>query len=204
MYVPPISIDVIFYSADIASFSVHDFHYVFFLFRFGAHLLVFDDDECVPEISLREYQPFLLKSSLLNTIVSKEFDTNLVVGGINGDKDLKQLELCLASTERECSSMVHSDCIYQNQEYRFRVNAPVRGYLRLVNGEVEIVEDFNDASGLSLFKEAGWPLRISGRREKDGKRVVLAASERGGPITVERPKTDAIRQWFEIIEANYD
>lgn len=174
------------------------------MFRFGAHLLVFGDNECVPEISLREYQPFLLKSSLLNTIVSTEFDTNLVVGGINGDKDFKQLELCLASTERECSSVVHSDCIYQKQEYRFRVNAPVRGYLRLINGKVEIVENFNDASDMSLFKEAGWPLRISGRREKDGKRVVLAASERGGPITVERPKTDAIRQWFEIIEANYD
>ncbi|KAF8982375.1 hypothetical protein BGZ52_001918 [Haplosporangium bisporale] len=163
----------------------------------------FGDNECVPEISLREYQPFLLKSTLLNTIVSQAFDTNLVVGGINGDKDFKQLELCLASTDRDCSSIIQSDCIYQNQDYRFRVNAPVRGYLRLVNGEVDIVEDFDEASALSLFKEAGWPLRISGRREQDGKRVVLAASERGGPITVERPKTDAIRQWFEIIEANY-
>ncbi|KAF9373295.1 hypothetical protein CPB97_000669 [Podila verticillata] len=168
-----------------------------------ALLSVFGRNECVPEISLREYEPFLLKSTLLNTIVSQAFDTNLVVGGINGDKDFKQLELCLTSTERGCSSIIQSDCIHQNQDYRFRVNAPVRGYLRLVDGEVDIVEDFDKASALSLFKEAGWPLRIAGRRETDGKRVVLAASERGGPITVERPKTDAIRQWFEIIEANY-
>ncbi|KAG0084863.1 hypothetical protein BGZ93_000953 [Podila epicladia] len=161
------------------------------------------DNQCVPGISIREYHPFSLKSTFLNSIVSKEVDSSLVVGGINGDKDLKQLELCIVSEDAPCSSIIPSECIRQHGDYRFRVEAPLNGYLRIVEGQVEIVRDFEEASALGLFKdEPDWPLRISGRRE-DGKRVVLAARERGGPITAERPRTDAVHQWFEIIEANY-
>ncbi|KAG0343302.1 hypothetical protein BG000_000021 [Podila horticola] len=166
--------------------------------------IAFLDNECVPGVSIREYHPFLLKSTLLSSIVSKEVGSSLVVGGINGDKDLKQLELCIVSNDAPCSPLIPSECIHQNGDYRFRVVAPLQGYLSIVNGQVEIVRDFEEASELGLFKEElDWPLRISGWRE-DGKRVVLAARERGGPITAERPKTDAVRQWFEIIEANYE
>ncbi|KAG0013503.1 hypothetical protein BGZ81_000994 [Podila clonocystis] len=162
------------------------------------------DNQCVPGISIREYHPFMLKSALLNSIVSKEIDSNLVVGGIEDDKDLKQIELCIVSKDRPCHPLIHSECILQNGDYRFRVEAPLRGYLSIVEGQVEIVRNFEDASALGLFKqEPDWPLRISGRRE-DGKRIVLAAHMPGGPITVERPKSDAIQQWFEIIEANYN
>ncbi|KAG0351463.1 hypothetical protein BG005_009038 [Podila minutissima] len=161
------------------------------------------DAQCVPGISIREYHPFLLKSTLLNSMFSKEDGSSLVVGGINGDKDLRLLELCVVSEDARCNSQISSECIRQNGDYRLRTEAPQQGYLRIVADQVVIVRDFEEASALGLFKdEPDWPLRISGRRE-DGKRVVLAARERGGPITVERPRTDAVRQWFEIIEANY-
>ncbi|KAF9379581.1 hypothetical protein CPC16_010692 [Podila verticillata] len=161
----------------------------------------FGDNQCVPETSIREYHPFQLKSSNLNTQVSKERDEDILVGGVNGNKNFQQLEMCIASSDLGCSSTIKSACIYQNVEYKFRVNSPTKGYLRIEDNEVKIVKKFEDASGLNLYKEAGWGLRIA-HLKKDGTRIVFAAKKQGEPITLEEPVTNAARQWFQIIEAN--
>ncbi|KAF9378781.1 hypothetical protein CPB97_009325 [Podila verticillata] len=161
----------------------------------------FGDNHCVPETSIREYHPFQLKSSNLNTQVSKELDGDMLVGGVNGNKNFQQLEMCIVSSDYGCSSTIQSACIYQNVEYKFRVNSPTKGYLRIVDNEVKIVKTFEEASSLNLYKEPGWGLRIA-HMKNDGTRIVFAAKKQGEPITLEAPVTNAARQWFQIMEAN--
>ncbi|KAF9430261.1 hypothetical protein BGZ94_007713, partial [Podila epigama] len=163
------------------------------------------DNGCVPETSIKEYHPFYLKSFNLNTLVSKHRDHNLLVGGVSGDKNFEQLELCVVSSDLGCSSEIHSSCIYQNVGYRFHVNAPVKGYLRVSQDLVEIVDSFFDATPMTLYKEAGWGLRIS-QVFDDGNHIVFSARAKGAPIEMEEPVTNAARQWFEIVEndSKYD
>ncbi|KAF9308706.1 hypothetical protein BG003_010713, partial [Podila horticola] len=161
----------------------------------------FSDNQCVPETSIREYHPFLLKSSNLDTYVSKMRVDNIIVGGIIGNKNFQELELCIASSEYGCNAEIKSNCIYQHVDYRFRVNSPVHGYLRIVENQVEIVADFKDASSLNLYKEAGWGLRIA-HLKKDGSRIVFSATEEGESIKLEEMESNAKRQWFQLIESN--
>jgi len=161
----------------------------------------FGGNACVPETTIREYHPFLLKSSNLDTYVSKMRIDNILVGGIQGNKNFQELELCIVSSEYGCNAEIKSNCIYQNVEYKFRVNSPVQGYLRIVDNQIDIIEDFEIASNLNLYKEAGWGLRISHVR-KDGSRVVFSATEQGEPIELEEPASNVERQWFQIIEWN--
>ncbi|KAG0093058.1 hypothetical protein BGZ93_009888 [Podila epicladia] len=156
-------------------------------------------NQCVPETTIREYHPFLLKSTNLDTYVSKEREENILVGGVANNKNFQQLELCIVSSDYGCSSKIHSACIYQNVDYRFRVNGPTRGYLRIEGNEIKIVDDFEDASGLNLYKEAGWGLRVA-HMKRDGTRMVFSAKKQGQPITMEEPVTNAARQWFQIVE----
>ncbi|KAG0029390.1 hypothetical protein BGZ82_007977 [Podila clonocystis] len=160
-----------------------------------------EPNHCVPETSIREYHPFLLKSSNLDTFVSKMRVDNIIVGGIPGNKNFEELELCIASSEYGCNAEIRSNCIYQNVDYRFRVNSPVQGYLRVVGNKVDIVKDFKDASSLNLYKEAGWGLRIA-HLKKDGSRIVFSATKEGEPITLEAVASNAERQWFELTESN--
>ncbi|KAG0030227.1 hypothetical protein BGZ81_002935 [Podila clonocystis] len=159
-----------------------------------------ESNHCVPETSIREYHPFLLKSSNLHTLVSKMRDDNILVGGIPGNKNFEELELCIASSEYGCNAKIRSNCIYQNVDYRFRVNSPVQGYLRVVGNKIDVVKNFKDASSLNLYKEAGWGLRIA-HLKKDGSRIVFSATKEGQPITLEAVSSNAERQWFELIES---
>ncbi|KAF9283861.1 hypothetical protein BGZ74_001837, partial [Mortierella antarctica] len=96
------------------------------------------DDHCVPEISIHEYHPFLLKSSNLETLVSKPPTESYLVGGVPGNKDFQELELCIVSSDYECNAEIKSNCIYRDVDYRFRVSSPAQGYLRVVGNQVEI------------------------------------------------------------------
>ncbi|KAF9325022.1 hypothetical protein BG006_011478 [Podila minutissima] len=156
------------------------------------------DDHCVPEISIHEYHPFLLKSSNLETLVSKPPRESYLVGGVPGNKDFQELELCIVSSDYECNAKIKSNCIYRDVDYRFRVHSPLGGYLRVVGNQVEIVKNFKDASILNLYKEAGWGLRIVQRAR--GELQVFSARYKGGPILLEELVANAARQWFELIE----
>ncbi|KAG0331391.1 hypothetical protein BG000_010964 [Podila horticola] len=161
----------------------------------------FNRNQCVPETTIREYHPFLLKSSNLDTYVSKEREEDTLVGGVANNKNFQQLRLCIVSSDYGCSTEIQSACIYQNVEYRFRVDGPVKGYLHIEGNQIRIVDDFQEASRLNLYKEAGWGLRIAHMRH-DGSRIVFSAKKQGQPITLEEPVTNAARQWFQIVEEN--
>ncbi|KAF9213575.1 hypothetical protein BGZ59_005155 [Podila verticillata] len=154
---------------------------------------------CVPGTSIREYHPFMLKSSNLDSYVSKMRFDNILVGGIRGNKAFQELVLCIVSGELGCNAKTKSNCIYENVEYKFRVNSPIQGYLRIVDNQIDIIEDFDIASSLTLtmYQEAGWGLRIA-HVKKNGSRIVFSATEQGEPIELEAPVANAKRQWFQI------
>lgn len=172
--------------------------YIQFLVSFS--IAFAEPNECIPETSIKEYHPFQLKSSKLNSLVSKSVDGDLVVAGINGDKHLQQLELCIVSTDFGCDKYIPSNCIYQNVDYRFRVNRPIQGYLRVSESAVHIVGSFQNASPLNLYKEGGWGLRIA-QRQHDGSRLVFSTDGGGKPITLVKPIKNDAQQWFQIIES---
>ncbi|KAG0250211.1 hypothetical protein BG011_008577, partial [Mortierella polycephala] len=149
--------------------------------------------------TIKEYHPFNLKSSKLNSLVSKFIDDYVIVGGVNGDRNLQPLEMCIVSSDYGCDAHIPSNCIYQNVEYRIRVQEPIQGYLRIVDDRIEIVENFHGASGLNLYKEEGWGLRIAHLLD-DGSRIVFATNGGGNPVTLEPHRKDDARQWFQIIE----
>ncbi|KAF9950616.1 hypothetical protein BGZ65_006503, partial [Modicella reniformis] len=158
-------------------------------------------NECIPETNIKEYHPFELKSSKLNSMVSRMMDDNLLVGGINGNKNLEQLQFCIVSADMPCNAQMPSNCIYENVEYRFRVEGPITGYLSVTGNEVMIIPEFNYASGLNLYKEEGWGLRIAYLNY--GTRLVFATNGGGNPLTLEEFRSNDARQWFQIMEPNY-
>ncbi|KAF9944915.1 hypothetical protein BGZ70_004224, partial [Mortierella alpina] len=164
-----------------------------------SHFSFLEPNQCIPETKVLEYHPFYLRSTLLRSLVSKKVDANLLVGGITGEKTLDELEMCIVSTDLGCDKTIRSNCIYQNVNYRFRVNSPVKGYLKVVHGAVEIVRNFDEASELNLFKKEGWGLRVA-QGHDDETRVVFSTTGGGRPLTLESPVTNKASQWFEIVD----
>ncbi|KAF9437599.1 hypothetical protein BGZ76_000123 [Entomortierella beljakovae] len=154
---------------------------------------------CVPGVTVKEYHPFYLRSSKLDSMVSKMVDDNLLVGGVNGNKNFAQLEFCIVSSDHGCDRKIPANCIYENVEYRFRVTRPMQGYLRVAGDMIDIVDDFYEGTELNLFQEEGWGLRIAHSRE-DQSRTVFATNGGGKPITMENFKHNDDRQWFQIID----
>ncbi|KAF9315699.1 hypothetical protein BG003_002742 [Podila horticola] len=135
------------------------------------------DNKCLPIGNVKEYQTFEIRSMNLNTIISKERDDNIVM--------FQELELCVVSTDAECNPLYPTNCIYENVDYRFRVNGPIKGYLRVVGNEVEIVPHFSQASDLSLIHiPSEGHLRI-GHRSRTGELQAFSARRAGHPIVIE-------------------
>ncbi|KAG0343833.1 hypothetical protein BG004_004968 [Podila humilis] len=155
------------------------------------------DNQCIPEVDVREYESFQLRSTALKTLVSRSLNGIQLVGGVDGDKNFQQLDLCIVSAPGPCNPPFPTNCIYQNVEYRIKVNGPLQGYLRVVGGDVIIVPDFLGASGLNLYKEAGWGLRIA-HLLPDGQRLVFETTGQGYPITLNVPVKDKAAQWFSL------
>ncbi|KAG0331389.1 hypothetical protein BG000_010962 [Podila horticola] len=155
-------------------------------------------NKCLPSGTVKEYQTFELSSWNLNSIVSKEIDDNIVVGGIRGNKMFQELELCVVSTDGECNPPYPTNCIYENVDYRFRVNSPIQGYLRVVGNEVVIVPDFFQASPLTLqMISATAALRV-GYKDIHGKTQVFSAPRAAYPIVVEEAVSNKVSQWMEL------
>ncbi|KAF9961659.1 hypothetical protein BGZ70_008232, partial [Mortierella alpina] len=155
-------------------------------------------NQCVPETSIKEYRPFTLLSSKLDTFVSRPFNFPFLVGGVTGSKAFQQLEFCIVSTEHECSKTIDSNCIFENVEYRFRVNGPVEGYLKIDGDLLRVVSSFEEASGLNLYKKAGWGLRVA--HVRGDFMTVLATNGAGAVLNMEKFKENDARQWFQIVE----
>ncbi|KAF9213573.1 hypothetical protein BGZ59_005153 [Podila verticillata] len=162
--------------------------------RFSSHY------KCLPDTQIKEYHPFQLFSYHLDTYVSKKIGTNLLVGGINGDKTFQQLQLCAVSLDdEECTTAVPTSCIYQGVSYLIRVLQPSQGYLRTSGGRVDIVKHGVDASYFRLSRDDDdWGLRIAPVREYEGQDSVLTTTKAGGPISLTRRKKSDVSQFFDL------
>lgn len=109
--------------------------------------------------------------------------------------------MCVVSADSECNPAYPTHCIYENVEYRFRVEKPVVGYLHIadtVSGkEVKVVKDFNSATPLNLWRDPGWGLRVS-QIQPDGKLFVFESREKGEPIRVAPLTSGDYSQWYAI------
>ncbi|KAG0029393.1 hypothetical protein BGZ82_007980 [Podila clonocystis] len=160
------------------------------------------ENKCVPGVTLKEYRPFHLKSYSLNSLVSKELDSDIIVGGVNGNKDFQELELCVVSSTYGCSTEIVSNCIFENVPYCFRVSQPLQGYLKVDGDEVTIVQNYDDASELNLYKgEANWALRVA-HFDSEGVPQVFSAAKAGDPIVLEEVVSNKKSQWMEIEEVS--
>ncbi|KAF9325211.1 hypothetical protein BG006_011281 [Podila minutissima] len=158
------------------------------------------DNECIPETNIKEYHPFKLLSANLDTYLSMKPGSKMVYGGAVHDPALQALDFCIVSTDMECTTAIPTNCIYQNVEYRFRVFGPVKGYLRVIDEElIEIVPEFNQASGLNLYKEQGWGLRVA-HRKSNRDLLVITTSAPGHMVFLEEPQKNNGRQWFDLVQ----
>ncbi|KAG0084862.1 hypothetical protein BGZ93_000952 [Podila epicladia] len=156
------------------------------------------DKECIPQT--KQYHPFKLLSANLDTFLSMKLGDKMVYGGASHDPRLQALDFCIVSEDKECTTAIHSDCVYQNVEYRFRVFGPIKGYLRVIDEElVEIVPEFNQASGLSVYNERGLGLRVA-HRKSNGDLMVITTSAPGLPVFLEEPQKNNGRQWFDLVQ----
>ncbi|KAG0033855.1 hypothetical protein BGZ82_005967 [Podila clonocystis] len=174
----------------------------------GVHIATKDrsdnGEKCLPDTLIKEYNPFQLFSYDLDNYVSRKVDTNLLVGGRNGDKSFQQLQFCVVSSDRACTTMAFPPaCIYQNAQYRVRVQGPAQGYLRVSGGQVDIVEHYSHASVLTMFKGDDWGLRI-GYVNGLGEQYVLATKTEGEPIVLEPPKEERVQQFFDLVKLRKD
>ncbi|KAG0328291.1 hypothetical protein BG004_002570, partial [Podila humilis] len=151
------------------------------IYRDMQHEKFSGDNQCIPEVNVREYESFQLRSTALRTLVSQLSEIMALFGGDDGDKSVQPLEFCIVSTDGPCNPPFPANCIYQNVEYRIKVNGPVQGYLRVANGIVYIVPDFEEASGLNLYREEAWGLRIA-HIDCSGKRFVFETLGKRRPI----------------------
>ncbi|KAG0269509.1 hypothetical protein DFQ27_003196 [Actinomortierella ambigua] len=173
-------------------------------FEFDENPFSADLNKCIPEISIKEYESFNLMSNNLKTYLSTpaKKTIHMVVGGQSSQVDSTSLEMCVTSTDTKCNPPYKTNCIYDNVDYVFRVEKPVRGYLKVVGTTaskrvVVITEHFRDATPLNFYKEAGWGLRIA-ERLPNGDRMVFETTSKGQPVTLNKPVKDLNKQWFEI------
>ncbi|KAF9105080.1 hypothetical protein BGX27_009818 [Mortierella sp. AM989] len=159
--------------------------------------------KCLPDTNIKEYHPFYLKSYKLDSYVSKEIEHDRLVGGINGNKNFQQLELCVVSSEHGCDRDIAANCIYENVDYRFRVHKPSKGYIKIKGDKLEIVDNFRDASPMNMFKREGRGMRI-GHFDRGGSRSVLATNGGGKPLIMEDMVMDEHRQWFQLVDEKHD
>lgn len=86
--------------------------------------------------------------------VSRKLGVNCFVGSVRGDKSFLPLELCVVSENKECGPYHQApNCIFENLDYRFRLNGCGKRYLRNDDGYFRIVAGFNDVSPLSLLDD---------------------------------------------------
>ncbi|KAF9307631.1 hypothetical protein BG003_000429 [Podila horticola] len=150
---------------------------------------------------IKEYNPLQLFSYDLDNYVSKKAGNNQMLGGLTGDKSFQQVQLCVVSSDRACTSAaMPTACIYQNAQYRVCVQGPAKGYFRVIGGRVDIVEHYDHASILNLFKDDDWGLRI-GYVNGLGAQYVLATTKKGEPIVLESLKKDSIQQFFDLVKS---
>ncbi|KAG0014928.1 hypothetical protein BGZ82_001588, partial [Podila clonocystis] len=160
-----------------------------------------NSNRCIPKVAIKEYESFELYSYDLGSFVSKEHNYNVLVGGDAHNKNLQQLQFCVVSSDHHCDPTFKTNCIYENVQYRYRVRGPEKGYLRIQDGLIRIVPNFDDATELNLLWDENRGLRIA-KQNKGGSVSVLATTVPGQPLTLEGAKKPTDRQFFALAKAH--
>ncbi|KAG0335465.1 hypothetical protein BG004_008436 [Podila humilis] len=156
----------------------------------------FSSNDCIPGVDVQLYESFHLKSTALGTVVSRAHEGFDLVGGVDGDKNFQQLEMCFIMLHGACNPPTPVTCLALNRYYRIKVLAPVEGYLRAVGGTVRIVPNFLDGTLFSLIKEDGWGLHIA--QVNDDPFGVLETSGKGNTINLSPYIENTAEQSFTI------
>ncbi|KAG0223138.1 hypothetical protein BGW42_006087 [Actinomortierella wolfii] len=160
-------------------------------------------NKCIPEIDVREYQSFYLKSFAFNAYLwtHPKAPLHLIMVGDEPHLNKYSLKMCVVSSEMACDPPFPTNCIYDSVDYVFRVEEPVKGYLKVNSKDkdlpITVTKDYHDATPLNFFKEKGWGLRIA-HRQPDGDRLVFEAEEPMGLVAMNHPVKDRSKQWFTI------
>ncbi|KAG0359631.1 hypothetical protein BGX24_005743 [Mortierella sp. AD032] len=157
-------------------------------------------NKCIPE-NIKEYRSFFLKGDNPGTYLSKSEYSDVVVSGMSSHLDNQSLKMCVVSTDAECDPAFQTHCVYENVEYRFRVEEPVVGYLRVIETDdgkkITIVKDYNSASPLSIWKDGGWFLRVA-QLQPDGSRLVFQTSTKGQPVDFVPLRFNGYQQYLHL------
>ncbi|KAF9282418.1 hypothetical protein BGZ74_002157, partial [Mortierella antarctica] len=156
-----------------------------------------EPNQCVPHVAIKEYEAFELYSYDLDSFVSNLPGHDVVVGGDPLDKHLQQLQFCIVSSDHECNPKFPTNCIYENVQYRYRVHGSEKGYLRIQDGLVRIVPEFEDATGLNLLWDDNRGLRIA-KQNKKGSVSVLATTVPGKALTLQGATRPIDSQFFAL------
>ncbi|KAF9584882.1 hypothetical protein BGW38_004803 [Lunasporangiospora selenospora] len=153
--------------------------------------------ECVPGETLKEGQIFKLKSTELDTIVSKAGDN--IVGGRKGDKGLLDVELCFVASpfESSCTSEGNAECVKKDTDYYVRVNQPGDWFITVNNDKIGITDNIWTLVLFSLHKGANGGLRVS--RNLWWTFVAWTTNGAGQQITTEFIKKNDPRQYFTVV-----
>jgi len=156
-------------------------------------------DNCLPDTHIKEGERFLIESRGLDTLVSKLRENNLLRAGVRDNTDFLPLEFSVVRLDRPDMTQGSGSCLYEDAMYLFKVYDHGRplGHLRVENGFLEVVPEFERPTPLYFHKSSTGGMRI-GHRTPDGP-LVVAAVYPGMPLSFESPKSGVNHQVFNLI-----
>ncbi|KAF9318681.1 hypothetical protein BG003_010794, partial [Podila horticola] len=154
--------------------------------------------KCLPDTHVKVYQPFIVENYEFDSLISTVKGNNLLRAGVEGNKDFHKLEFSVSPFFGEATG----DCLQEDFDYRFKVHGQISGFVRIENGFLAIVRDYEEASPLYFHKSAGQGLRIGHMTPKGP--LVVAANEPGMPLVFQLPQSGNKRQVFDLIPSNGD
>ena len=158
---------------------------------------------CLPGTDIKVFEPFLIRNHALESFISWSRRGPVVVGGkAGGGGGLQPLHVSVVPLDKGelATEEIPDDCILEDVDYLFKINAPFAGYLRATKQYLTIVGNAKDASRLYLHKSAGQGLRIA-LHSPDGA-LVVATTEPSRPLVFERPESKNERQVFDLVPLN--
>lgn len=120
---------------------------------------------------------------------------NFLCAGVVDNQDLQLLEFSVAKYNDD---EVLGDCIYEDIDYRFRIHSTtINGFLRVEDGFLVVVPEYENASALHFHKPAEQGVRISQVTTR-GIRAV-AAKAPAMPLIIDLPEFKTADQMFDLV-----
>lgn len=107
--------------------------------------------------------------------------------------------LCVVSSEdQECSRDTWLDCVEEWAEYRIRLESPMKGYLKVVDNQVQTTASYEEASLFSmhtLYLGISWRVQLRHLGVPNGERLFFTVDSYQYPVQL-LPITAALnKEW---------